>query len=70
MTQKVEDGLFTFNCDGDGCHANVQAEDPSDTFKDTWVRALLAGWVNSLEYVKGVSTWKHYCKKCKAQVGD
>lgn len=72
MTQKVEDGLFTFNCDGreGACHSNFQADDPDDTFRETWSRAKDAGWVSSLEYVKGVSVWHHYCKKCKSEVGD
>lgn len=61
--------VWSFNCDGAGCHKNHEGE-PGNDARIGWVAAKDAGWVNYCTYWKGISTWKHYCPDCKAALGD
>ena len=69
MTSTTKDRTVTFDCDGDGCHKNVQG-DRGEDFRAVWAGAKSYGWVNSVEYEGNVSRWKHYCPDCKKGLGD
>jgi len=63
------DGVWTFNCDGSGCHRNFEASEGND-FRMGWREATAAGWVNSVEYEGNIARWRHFCPECKKQMRD
>lgn len=68
MSHDYANKVLHFNCDHPGCHRNYEAS--TGSFKDAWAEAREDGWVNSCEYVRGISTWLHYCPDCKGNYGD
>ena len=64
---ETEGRLTRINCDGDGCHKNYEG---MDGFQSAWAEAKLFGWVNSCEVYNNITTWRHYCPRCKLDLGD
>lgn len=67
MSIEREGGLTRITCDGDGCRKNYKG---MDGFHSAWTEAKVHGWVNAMSYVNNISTWNHYCPKCKKELGD
>ncbi len=65
MSNERRSGMLVFNCDGPGCHENVEYD--SGDFRAAWYEAQDAGWVSA---INGDDTWSHYCPACKHIVGD
>lgn len=64
MSVEREGSLTRFTCDGDRCHKNYEGV---DGFVSAWTEARAHGWVNAIDRW---GTWKHYCPKCKKELGD
>jgi hypothetical protein len=71
MSIEREGSLTRFTCDGGidrrgvSCRANYEGV---DGFVSAWTEAKAHGWIN----VQNISdsSWKHYCKDCKLELGD
>ena len=63
MSTQRDGGLIRFTCDERGCRANYESD---EEFKEAWAEAKASGWVAGQDR----ATWRHYCPKCKLQLGD
>ncbi len=66
MSIERDGTLIRFTCDERGCRKNYEVYEDTTEFNDAWREARHYGWVSA----HGNDGWKHYCPKCKLELGD